>query len=190
MSRIRTRRPWYWVRFDPKDKSVGAETAQLRKGIDKPAGSVPELWRYYAVAITDWEAATGAMPPALLAEHAALTLFGIHQQSQSTSMHKHGEHIGTALRKLRASDQFAHNPEALDRRVNAAATATSATELVFHLRGLVTLLRGQQLPIDYTALVEDIAGWQNPESRARARRRWGANYYTWNAAPDAAAQNA
>ena len=181
MAKLTTRRPWYWTRFNPADKSAGAETAQLRRGVGQPAGSVPELWRHYAVAISDYEAATGVMPTGLVAEHAALTLFGIHQQSQSTSMHRPGEHIGTALRKLRSSPQFADNPEALDRRVNAAATSTSVTELVFHLRGLITLLRGQQLPLDYTKLTEDIAGWHHPDARARARRRWGANYYTWNA---------
>lgn len=182
MPRLTTRRPWYWTQFNPASKSAGAEIAQLRKGVGQPAGSVPELWRYYAVAISDHEAATGEMPTGLVAEHAALTLFAVHQQSQSTSMHRQDEHIGTALRKLRSSPQFADNPEALDRRVNAAATATSVTELVFHLRGLITLLRGQQFPLDYTRLTKDIAAWHDPDERARARRRWGANYYTWNAA--------
>ena len=184
MVKLITRRPWYWTQFNPANKSAGAELAQLRQGVGQPAGSVPELWRYYAVAISDFEASTGEMPTGLVAEHAALTLFGVHQQSQPTSMHRQSEHIGTALRKLRSSPQFANNPEALDRRVNAAATATSVTELVFHLRGLITLLRGQQLPLDYTTLAEDIAAWHHPDARARARRRWGANYYTWNAVAD------
>jgi CRISPR type I-E-associated protein CasB/Cse2 len=186
MAKLTTRRPWYWTQFNPASKSAGAEIAQLRKGVGRPAGSVPELWRYYAVAISDYEAATGVMPPGLVAEHAALALFGVHQQSQSTSMHRPGEHIGTALRKLRSSPQFTANAEALDRRVNAAATATSVTELVFHLRGLITLLRGQQLPLDYTKLTEDIAAWHHPDGRAWVRRRWGASYYTWNATVDQA----
>lgn len=180
MAKLTARGPWFWAAFDPKDQSAGADTATLRKGLGREAGSVPELWRFHKVLVPDQVAAVGRITSDLTAEHAALTLFALHQQSQSTSMHKDGEHIGAALLKLRSSDQFKGNPDALDRRVGAAATATSVQELVFHLRGLVTLLRGQQLPLDYSQLAQDIADWGTPFGQARARRRWGANYFAWN----------
>jgi CRISPR type I-E-associated protein CasB/Cse2 len=179
MPRIAHRGEWYWTSFDPAARYAGSETAILRKGVGRDVGSVPELWRFYTVIVPDRLAAHGRITPQLAAEHAALTLFGIHQQSQKTPMHQEGEHIGAALLKLRARPQFSGNPEALDRRVNAAATSTSVTELVFHLRGLVTLLRGEKLPLDYTMLIEDMADWHYPDRQARARRRWGANYYAW-----------
>lgn len=182
MAKLTARGPWFWTGFDPKDHNAGADTATLRKGLGREAGSVPELWRYYKVIVPDQVAAAGRITPDLAAEHAALTLFALHQQSQSTSMHKDGEHIGAALLKLRGSDQFTGNPDALDRRVGAAATATSVTELAFHLRGLITLLRGQQLPLDYTQLAQDIADWRTSSGQARARRRWGAYYFAWNRA--------
>jgi len=180
MAKLTARGPWFWAAFDPDDRNAGADTATLRKGLGREAGSVPELWRYYRVVVPDQVAAAGQITPDLAAEHAALTLFALHQQSQRTSMHRNGEHIGAALRKLRRSEQFAGNPDALDRRVGAAATATSVTELVFHLRGLIALLRGQQLPLDYSQLAQDIADWRTPSGQARARRRWGANYFAWD----------
>jgi CRISPR system Cascade subunit CasB len=182
MAKLKSRGAWYWAKFDPNDKGSGAALAQIRKGVGRPAGSVPELWRYHKAVISDYEAKHGVVSQPLVAEHAALTLFAVHQQSQEASMHLGDEHLGAALRKLRASKQFKDNPEALDRRVNAAATATSVAELVHHLRGLITLLRGQHLPIDYTQLAQDIADWHHPDTRARARGRWGAQYYTWNSA--------
>ena len=190
MPQLKPRGSWYWVKFDPRDKGSGAALAQLRKGVGRQAGSVPELWRYHAVVISDYEADTGVVSAPLAAEHAALTLFAVHQQSQDTSMHRADEHLGIALRKLRASKQFKDNPEALDRRVNSAATATSVAELVHHLRGLVTLLRGEHLPIDYTRLAQDIADWHHPDTRARARSRWGAQYYAWNSTTAPAAATA
>jgi CRISPR type I-E-associated protein CasB/Cse2 len=180
MAKLTARGPWFWTAFDPEDRSAGADTATLRKGLGREAGSVPELWRYYRVVVPDQVAAAGWITSDLTAEHAALTLFALHQQSQSTSMHRDGEHIGAALLKLRGSDQFTGNPDALDRRIGAAATATSVQELVFHLRGLVTLLRGQKLPLDYSQLAQDVADWRTPFGQARARRRWGANYFAWN----------
>jgi CRISPR system Cascade subunit CasB len=185
MAKLSTRGPWYWSSFDPKTGRAGADMAKLRRGLGRDAGDVPEMWSYYKVVIPDHLAAAGTRrTPELDAEHAALTLFAVHQQSQDTPMHKADEHIGAALLKLRNSKQFAANPQALDERVNAAATASSVTELVHHLKGLVTLLRGQQLPFDYTQLVHDIADWRWSSSRTRIRRQWGAHYFAWNRAAD------
>ena len=185
MARLTTRGPWYWDSFDPKTTRAGSDMAKIRRGMGRAAGDVPEMWPYYQVVIPDHAAAAGTRrTPELDAEHAALTLFAVHQQSQSTPMHKDKEHIGTALLKLRGSKQFAANPQALDERVNAAATASSVTELVHHLKGLVTLLRGQQLPFDYTLLVHDLADWRWASSRTRIRRQWGAHYFAWNRADD------
>lgn len=180
MARLTARGTWFWDAFDPNEHSARADTAQLRKGLGREPGSVPELWRYYRVVVSDQDAAAGRITANLAAEHAALTLFALHQQSQATSMHRPGEHIGSALFKLRGSKQFEGNPEALDRRVAAAATASSVPELVFHLRGMITLLRGQKLAFDYTQLAQDIADWRTSYGQARARRRWGANYFAWN----------
>jgi CRISPR system Cascade subunit CasB len=90
-------------------------------------------------------------------------------------MHRRGVGVGRALAALRANEKF--SDEAIDRRVAAAATATSLTELGFHLRSLVTQLKGIDQPVDYTQLMDDLVRWQDAGRRARVRRRWGSDYF-------------
>lgn len=178
MPQITNRGRWLWEDLDPKEARAGAVLATLRTGVGRAPGDVSGLWRHHRVVVPDEVAARGNIHPNLAAEHAVLTLFAVHQQSQSTRMHRDGSPLGTSLRALRAS-AFKDNPDALDRRVNAAAATDSVKELTVHLRGLVRLLRDQQIPLDYTALVNDLADWHYPDGRGRVRRRWGAQYYVW-----------
>jgi CRISPR system Cascade subunit CasB len=176
---------WFWESFAPEDRWAPAALADLRKAVTQEAGAVPELWRYYRVIVPDSEAHSFRPSAKLTAEHVALGLFGVHQQSQRDRiMHNSEVELGKALSNLRASGRY--SPEALDRRVNAAATSTSTRELVLHLRGLVTQLRAEHQPLNYNRLVEDIYQWDYPDQRKRVRRRWGADYLGWankNGAP-------
>jgi CRISPR system Cascade subunit CasB len=128
------------------------------------------MWRYYTRLN-----AQGHQTAALEAEHLALTLFAIHQQSKAKPMHRVGDGLGTAVLALR--NDSSSSPEAVDRRFAAAATATSLAEIGMHLRGLISQLRRIDQPLDYTLLMRDLAGWQDPDRRARTRRRWGGQYF-------------
>lgn len=183
MPQIPHRGAWLWEDLDPKEARAGAVLATLRAGVGRESGDVSGLWRHYRAIVHDNVAARGEVNTGLTAEHAALTLFAVHQQSMSLPMHQTGSPLGAALRALRAS-AFKDNPEALDRRVNAAAATDNVKDLAIHLRGLIRLLRDQKIPLDYTALVEDVAAWQYPDARRRVRRRWGAQYYVWTAPLD------
>lgn len=180
---IAKRGPWLWEELDPKQARAGAVLATLRTGVGRAPGDVSGLWRYYRVVVPDEVAATGRIHPNLAAEHAALTLYAVHQQSQSIPMHRKDAFFGVALRALR-STAFKDNPDALDQRVNAAAATDSVKDLTIHVRGLVRMLRDQRIPLDYTALVEDFAAWQYPNARVMVRRRWGAQYYVWTSPGD------
>lgn len=181
--------PWphYWDRhtdgtgtWNQRGPTPGADLAALRRGTRREPGSVPQMWRFYTTLNSD-----GALTTWLRAEHLALTLFAVHQQSQRRPVHRTGRGLGTALRALRDSDASA---DAVDRRVAAAATATSLGELGEHLRGLITQLRTvTPLPcLDYTMLVRDLSSWQHPNGQARVRRRWGGQYFTPARPPSAA----
>lgn len=174
MGKVAHHGQWFWERFDPA-KDTGADLAVLRRGLGHPAGSVPDIWRFYRARIPEEQALRGNLSRELIAEHAALTLFGVHQQSQRLHMHIKDQPIGAALRMLRRREDI--STDALDRRVNAAATSASLPALVGHLRGLLTQLRGKQIALDYNSLIEDLHDWMWPDSRARARRRWGVLYY-------------
>lgn len=60
------------------------------------------------------------------------------------------------------------------------ATAGDATELIEHLRHLISQLRTVGQPLDYNQLVQDLHDWHRPEERPRIRRAWGSQYYVWS----------
>ncbi|WP_433393426.1 type I-E CRISPR-associated protein Cse2/CasB [Micromonospora sp. KLBMP9576] len=171
--RRRQRRRHFWEREFPKTGPEGRDLAALRSGLNHDPGSVPAMWPYYTRLHPD-----GWLTPELRAEHAVLTLFAVHQQSQSRLMHQPDIGLGTALAKLRHGDKFAAG--AIDRRFGAAATATSFAEVSAHLRGLVSQLRAFRpaQPLDYTRLFRDLCDWQHPDRVHTVRRRWGSQYFT------------
>ncbi|NNJ63451.1 MAG: type I-E CRISPR-associated protein Cse2/CasB [Dactylosporangium sp.] len=164
---------YYWLTKDPR----GADLAALRRGLGRAAGDVPGMWRFYQHMNAD-----GSVTGMLRAEHAALSLYAMHQQSIGHSMHQPEIGLGTALFALRHAEGV--NPDAVDQRFAAAATATSLAELVGHLRGLIHRLRGVNTGtgrgqgLDYSLLVRDLAGWQRPGGTIRVRRRWGGQYFS------------
>lgn len=146
-----------------------AAFAKVRRGAGREPGTVPEMWKFHLHLEgdqTDWRTN---------AEHHALVLFGFHQQSSSTKVHRKGASLGAAIWQLR--DRF--SSDAVDARFFRAVTAEDLNELAFHLRGLVTQLRSlDPVPaIDYSALVEDLTRWQNPAQIDRIRRKWGSQYH-------------
>ncbi|MBB0246811.1 type I-E CRISPR-associated protein Cse2/CasB, partial [Streptomyces alkaliphilus] len=147
----------------------GEDLATLRSGLEHTAGEVFALWPFYTTPCD------GRVPRLLEAEHAALALYGLHQQGRRDPMHRPGIGPGTALANLRRSERF--GADALDRRVDATANATSVASLRHRLRGLVTQLRTGGQPMDYDMLLDDLHSWHRPDGRRRVRRRWGLEYY-------------
>jgi CRISPR system Cascade subunit CasB len=170
------RRRYVWeqrlhpVRSGQIDGIDGAVLAALRRGIGKEAGTVPEMWPYYQE-LND----RGVLTARLRAEHLALTVFGVHQQSKLQPMHQRGVGVGTAMAKLRRSDRFSE--QAVERRFAAFATATSLAEAGTHLRGLINQLREIDQVLDYTELMGDLVRWQHPATVGDVRRRWGMQFF-------------
>ncbi|ASO22339.1 CRISPR system Cascade subunit CasA [Actinoalloteichus hoggarensis] len=180
----------YWARRIGADgrwrrhlgTAPGEDLAAMRSGLGRPAGSVPSLWRFYTRPVDEVRALHGEVSDEQNAEHVALTLYGLHQQGHSDPMHKPGVRLGRALRRLRESGHVGE--DALDRRVAAAASATSVESLAYRLRGLFDLLRGQAVPLDYSLLGTDLYEWHSPARRDHVRRRWGAAYFDWGRSGD------
>lgn len=161
----------------PLGPPPGEDLAALRAGLGRDAGEVPRMWRFYTCPIDDRLAQRGQVSLEQRAEHAALALYGLHQQSKNTSMHHPTMPLGKALHRLRVSGRF--SAQAVDGRVNAAATATSPTALLMRLRGLVEQLRVIGQPVDYDGLMQLIEDWHYEDGRRRARRRWAVEYQVW-----------
>ncbi|MEU7754284.1 type I-E CRISPR-associated protein Cse2/CasB [Micromonospora sp. NPDC049171] len=164
---------FFWERDYARKLPDGKHLTALRRGLGRDPGDVPAMWPYYTRLRSD-----GWVSSDLRAEHAALVLFAVHQQSQPRLVHRPGVGLGTAVAKLRLDGKF--SVDAVDRRFGAAATATSFPEVVAHLRSMVSQLRSLTVtpPLDYTKLFRDLCDWQDADRAHQVRRRWGAQYFT------------
>lgn len=158
-----------------------ADLAKLRRGLGKPAGSVPEIWEL-TIGVVPGSLTWSRDEPSVAeqATHAALTLYALHQQSQSAPAHVPGTSFGQAVGRLRFSD--ARSEEAVTRRFMAVATAETIDEVLIHARGLITQLRGEQ-GLDYARFANDLFGLLTPATAQSVRLAWGRAFY--RTAPDA-----
>ncbi|MEV6977063.1 type I-E CRISPR-associated protein Cse2/CasB [Kitasatospora sp. NPDC093806] len=173
--------PDHTWRTDPRTKQLrrppGEDLAAMRSGLGRPAMDSPRMWPLYSCDVDDRLALRDEVSDEQKAEHAALALYGLHQQSQATPMHRRGVKLGEALRALRRSGKFSE--EALDTRVAQLAGATSVSALLVHLRGLITQLRTVGQPLDYNHLMADIQAWHHTDRRPQVRLKWAVGYQAW-----------
>ncbi|GAA5112698.1 type I-E CRISPR-associated protein Cse2/CasB [Haloechinothrix salitolerans] len=159
-----------------ESSSARADLARLRRGIGKPAGSVPEIWELTIGAVPSKLAGKDdGLSRAEQAAHTALTLYAMHQQSVSIPMHVAGVSFGRAVGRLRLVDQ--RSEQAVTRRFMAAATAVSIAELLTHVRGLITQLGSAELGMDYAAFADDVSKLLTPATAQAVRLRWGRDFY-------------
>ncbi|MEV8442117.1 type I-E CRISPR-associated protein Cse2/CasB [Actinosynnema sp. NPDC051121] len=159
------------------DRSAAvAALARLRRGVGKRAGSVNEILQYTVSEKFAGPTAGDGPTPAETAAHVALTLYATHQQSQRKRMHQRGFGLGGAVRMLHPEEFDTTVPPVL-RRFQALGTAQSLDELAHHLRGMVQLLRGRDIPLDYALLADELVLWQRRGGASTVRLRWGREFY-------------
>lgn len=150
-----------------------AALAKLRRGVGKDVGAVPELWPYILDGLPGDDG--GDNPTrAERAVYTALTLYAVHQQSRQRAMHVPGTSLGAAVRRLRTQ---APSEAAVRRRFEALGTAEDFSEVVHHARGLITQLRGADIPLDYGAFADDLLRLQDRRFANQVRLRWGRDFY-------------
>jgi CRISPR type I-E-associated protein CasB/Cse2 len=152
--------------------------ARLRRGLGKVPGSVLDILEFTTAAELVRDPRDDDPTFAEVAAHHCLTLFAMHQQSQSHRMHQSGLRLGKSLRRLiNKEDVKPENP--VVRRFTMLGTADSINELVHHLRGMVQLLRINSIPLDYGQLAVDLLRWQFPNGVDDVRLVWGRDFYTF-----------
>lgn len=164
----------------PQQPWARAALAQLRRGLGREVGAVPEVLELVVnpdAPVTRSEAPTSEEN----AIHLALTLYAVHQQSQSSPMHVPGVTFGTAVGSIRFQDGR-ENPGVV-RRFQAMGTAVGLAEVAHHARTLVVLLRGSGRGFDYGRFAEDLAAYQLPWRADGVRLRWGRDFYRVSPAP-------
>lgn len=160
---------------DPRrESSARAQLARLRRvSIDDP--SEPTVWDVTLRGLPDELRGNDDGPSrAERAVHAALVLFAVHAQSATHASHARGVGLGRAVRNV-AGDEAPDGP--VTKRFHAFATATTWTQRLHHLRGLITLMRSHNVAVDYGALAQDLYQVQWPGGVERARLQWGRDFH-------------
>ncbi|WP_055693556.1 type I-E CRISPR-associated protein Cse2/CasB [Streptomyces prasinopilosus] len=191
--------PWQEGYLQDRSQAVAA-LARLRRGAGRAAGELPDLW---SLIDTDPLHGTGGAggtgdtadphaphgPARRLGEreliraedalHAALTLWAFHQQSRGAPMHRRHTRerpagLGAAVRRLMPADGI---DEPVRKRLVRAGSAPDLVTLTQRLRDLVSLLRREDIPLDYALLAGQLYVWQWPDGPAAVRRRWGRSFH-------------
>ena len=130
-----------------------AQLAQLRRGIGRRPGDMPELWGIlFKDMPQELMAQYGEPTYAEWATYTALTMYALHQQGRSiadNNMHRQDVSLGKALARLIVNDDDKDGRERIAKRLNAFATAYDMTEAAYYLRGLIQFLRTNDVGLDY-----------------------------------------
>lgn len=170
------------------------DLAQLRRSVGRAPGATPEAWSLEFDNLPQPLVGRGPVPSrGEWSVHVALTLYAVHQQSQSKPMCVSGvEHgFGCAVRQL----VFArHTKDGLDaaempHRFAAMVTAQSMGELAHYARQIVEQLRAEGISVDYPRLARELYLFQSDETRNRACLAWARGYTHIPATPVKANQN-
>lgn len=165
-----------------------AALARLRRGAGREAGQLPDLWSLIDTGPLHVppDAARPLSESELVraedALHVSLTLWALHQQSRSTGMHRTDRQdsrrgLGTAVRRMMKPGEI---DEPLRKRLVRAGTAPDLAALALRLRDIVTLLRREDIPLDYALLAGQLYTWQWPGGADIVRREWGRSFHAWH----------
>ncbi|HBO19039.1 MAG TPA: type I-E CRISPR-associated protein Cse2/CasB [Ruminococcus sp.] len=161
-----------------KDTSDGkANLAKLRHGIGKKPGEMPELWDVFFNKMSP-ELFSKSNEPSRSewAIYISLTMFALHQQGSSETVHCEGRSLGSAAADL-MEEKTDENRERIMRRFGPVVTAKDMPELSHHIRGLVQLFKAKSVKLDYIRLAEDLYWFQDTNKRKNVQLKWGEDFY-------------
>ncbi len=154
-----------------------ARLANLRRGVGKIPGELPELWGDFLNGIPKcFLSKNGEVTRGEWAIYLSLTMYALHQQGNSDSVNKTGESLGKAASML-MKDNTDEERERVLRRFGPIITAKDMPELAHHLRCLIQLMSANNIKLDYVQLVEDIYYFQSEDSRKKVQLKWGQDFY-------------
>ena len=151
-----------------------AMLAQLRRGIGKRPGELPELWGMIFENMPEKLLGKEKMSYAEWAVYTALTLYALHRQGSETEVNDKGVSLGAAAAKL------IEQPEDTQRilnRMNLVVTAVSNEDAAYHIRSLVQLFKSKGIGFDYPWLAKDLYRLNFDESADNIKLRWGREFY-------------
>lgn len=162
------------------ESAVRAMLANLRRGLGKHPAEIPAAWEASFYNLPEELHGKGAEPSrGEYAVHIAMTLFALHQQRSDLHtefMQREEVSIGKAMGQLHLCKSA--DSDAVKKRFDQVVSADSLAELSYHLRGVVQILRAEEIAMDYGMLAENLCNFQLPAKRDAIRLQWGRDYYT------------
>ena len=138
-----------------------AALAALRRGLGRPPGTVPDMYRY----VVPW-LADDAPPWREDAYYLIAALFAYHPKDGGLG--NMGDHFAQARDPQGDST-------AIERRFTALLAA-HPDDLDFYLRQAVSFLKSEEVPVHWHQLLADVMAWGHPERYVQqrwARAFWG-----------------
>lgn len=167
-----------------KEVSAGggnAILAQLRRGVGKVPGEVPEI---LGIVLEDmpeeYYSKTGKPTKEEWAIYITMTLFAVHQQGAEGKRLMHSEQggsIGAALGRLALTEQDSNASDRMMKRMKSVLTAADVQGCAYYLRGIIRLLKNESIPLDYVKLAGDIYSMQFNDGRTAIGLRWGQDFF-------------
>jgi len=144
--------------------------AALRGSAGRPLTEAVASWPYVMRVTSSWEKQEAA--------HITLSLYAVHQQSQSTPMNCAGWGLGESCRRLASARRKNGGSEGgIRSRFQVALAAETPDEIAPRLRSLVMLMRAEHIPLDYRQLYWDLCRWTRPEKRPQVCLQWGRGFF-------------
>jgi CRISPR system Cascade subunit CasB len=143
--------------------------AALRRGLGRPPGEEPSMHRYvapwYRPEQSRWAEDTYYLVAALFAHHPV-----------SWDERSGPSNLGASFARLQNAG--GGSPEAVERRF-ASLLGVDAEDLHLHLRHAVSLLKSQDIPVDWGQLLTDLRWWGHEDRWVQ--RRWAQAF--WGRSP-------
>ncbi|MFQ3659692.1 MAG: type I-E CRISPR-associated protein Cse2/CasB [Anaerolineae bacterium] len=140
-----------------------AMLAALRRGLGMPPGEAPDMLPFVVpfVNYSGWSETVA---------YVIASLFGLHPS------HTPSGNMGAHVRRLAPNPKEDGN-EAVERRFTALLRADAA-DLEYPLRQMISLLKSNDIPVNWHQLMSDVLQWNDPERRRNVVRRWASSF--WN----------
>lgn len=157
------------------NSSGRAALANLRRGIGHVPGELPMLWGMFLSGLPEeLRSYSGAPSRAEWAIYTALTLYAMHQQGKTDSVHAADVSLGHAAMRMAGNEEAR---ERIWRRLNLVAQADDMQEMCYRLRQIVSLFRSEGVGLDYALLAADLYEYQFEGSANQVRLRWGQDFF-------------
>lgn len=153
--------------------------AELRRGVSKDMSECYGTWAYILTGMPEEflsKTCDDGASESEMAVYTALTLYALHQQSESDLVNVPDTSFGDAVGRLaRTSD----NSGGVRRRFDSVLTSNNLMELSHHVRGLIQLMKSSNHPtgFDYAMFARDLYDFQWPDGRRKVLFRWGEGFY-------------